>query len=344
MEISPRISVVMSVYNGEKYLKEAIDSVLSQSFKDFEFIIYDDCSTDGSVGIIENYHDERIKLIKNETNKGLTLNLIDGINSARGKYLARMDADDICLLDRFQKQLDFFEKNPEISILGSSVIYFHDNGSEFIAYQPTEHDEIMVQLLLGFTLLHPSVMMRIEDLRKYHLNYNPEYRYAQDHDLWVRAGFLLKLGNIKEPLIKMREHKNKISTTLKPEQQFFSNKTRNLQLQMYQMHMENAELQVFHDYSSGCVIVTKEKLKRYENALLKILDYNSISRFLNHEFLKHRTSQQFREICRGFIIEGYPLGLYYWSSKIKCYDNASILSQIKLLSRSIKLFYKYILK
>ncbi|HXK49687.1 MAG TPA: glycosyltransferase family 2 protein, partial [Clostridiales bacterium] len=118
-EITPAISVIMSVYNSEQYLQESIDSILDQTFNDFEFIITDDCSTDGSFEIIKSYAmlDKRIKYFRNSENIGLTKSLNLMLDIAKGKYIARMDSDDISMPDRFSKQFDFMENNPEIGVL-----------------------------------------------------------------------------------------------------------------------------------------------------------------------------------------------------------------------------------
>ena len=183
---SPFISVLMSVYNGAPYLREAIDSVLTQSFVDFEFIIFDDKSTDGSLEVIKGCQDERVILIENPENQGLTRNLARGMDLARGIYVARMDADDVCLPHRFAKQVDFLQRLPTISVVGSSVIFFDETGQEFVAYQSTSHDEIKCHLLFGFTMLHPSVMMRKSDLVAHSLHYDPHFECSQ-HQIYFES-------------------------------------------------------------------------------------------------------------------------------------------------------------
>ncbi|HGF9542707.1 TPA: glycosyltransferase family 2 protein, partial [Acinetobacter baumannii] len=122
------VSVVLPAYNAELYLKEAIDSVLSQTFTDFELIILNDGSIDRTEEIILSYNDSRIVYVKNEKNLGLIGTLNKGINLAKGKYIARMDADDICLPERFKKQVDFLEKNNEIDLIGTNAIKINNNG------------------------------------------------------------------------------------------------------------------------------------------------------------------------------------------------------------------------
>lgn len=150
------ISVVMPVYNGEKYLREAIDSILNQTCTDFEFIILNDASTDETEEIILSYDDPRITYARNETNLQIANTLNKGIALAKGKYIARMDADDISLPERFERQIKFMEDNPDIDVCGCSMKTF---GMQNVIYRvPKTHDEIMVKLLCGFALAHPTIM------------------------------------------------------------------------------------------------------------------------------------------------------------------------------------------
>ena len=132
----------MSVYNGEKYLREAIESILNQTFTDFEFLIVNDGSTDSSLEIILSYPDERIRVIRNDRNIGLTKSLNKALQQAKGEYIARQDADDISLQNRFEEQLIYLEKHPEVALLGTSA-YKIDERGEILAkvIVPTEEDE-----------------------------------------------------------------------------------------------------------------------------------------------------------------------------------------------------------
>ncbi|MGC1473624.1 MAG: glycosyltransferase [Psychroserpens sp.] len=341
--VAPTISVLMSVYNGENYLSEAIKSVLAQTYRDFEFIIYDDASTDGSSRILNYFADldKRITLITNSKNRGLTANLKEGVNKANGKYLARMDADDICLPNRFQVQVNFFQEHDEISLLGSSVIYFDGAGKEFVAYQVVDHEEIKIQLLLGFTLLHPSVMLRIEKFRDHDLNYDESHKYAQDHELWARAILVVKAYNIREPLLKMREHSNKISFTLKPEQQYFSNKSRNFQLKMYGFSLSDDQLLAFHNLCSGKANFSKKELLCFEKTLVSLINQNEISNVLNQKYLETMAAKLFRLKCRQMMLE-QSNGAYwiYYNSLLRSYDKLSYYAAFKFFISSLLITLK----
>lgn len=192
------VSVVMPTYNAEKYLKEAIDSILAQTFTDFELLIVDDNSKDKTIDIIKSYQDPRIKLIEGP-NKGIAAALNKGIREARGKYIARMDADDISLPDRFKKQVEFLEKHEDISLVGSWFVIFPQNilrcFSEKITY---------LDLLRECCIAHPTVMFKKEIFIKYKLYYDENIAACEDYDLWSRAIQFIKIANIPEVLLKYR--------------------------------------------------------------------------------------------------------------------------------------------
>lgn len=207
--MSVPISVVMSVYNSQAYLEEAARSILDQTFRDFEFIIINDGSTDGSQAILERLgkSDLRIRLISRE-NKGLPATLNEGIALAQGEFIARMDSDDIALPTRFEKQLSFMREHPEVTCLGSRVILIDPFGTEISTTDhPLTHDELDAMLLkgIGWAVVHPVAFLRkqaVLDVGGYNIN----YRTGQDMELWLRMAERGKLANLAEPLLKYRQH------------------------------------------------------------------------------------------------------------------------------------------
>lgn len=201
----PQITVLMSVYNGLPYLQESINSILNQSFKDFEFIIIEDCSSDTSLEVLKSYakKDRRIRLIKNTENKGLGANLKKGVELAKGDYIARMDDDDISLPHRLQTQLDFAQANPEIDIIGSFATDINEKGDDIgLRKMPTSHEDI-IKYIWTCPIIHPTALIKKESLLKAG-SYGDEKR-RQDYALWFRcAKHSLKFANIPEPLLKYR--------------------------------------------------------------------------------------------------------------------------------------------
>lgn len=204
IEGSPAISVIMAVYNSEKYLGAAIESILNQDFIDFEFIIINDGSSDESEEIIDRYarRDRRIQ-IYSQTNQGLPKSLNRGIDLATGKYIARMDADDLSLPERLSKQFAFMERYPDISICGTWIELIGDED-KYIDRYPTTHNTICCWLLFAIGLAHPSVMMRREILLENKLYYDPSYVYCEDYEFWVRLSANLRLANLPEVLLSYR--------------------------------------------------------------------------------------------------------------------------------------------
>jgi glycosyltransferase involved in cell wall biosynthesis len=204
--MSPSVTVLMSVYNGEDYLDAAIDSILGQTYEDFEFLIVDDASTDGSRACLQHWaeQDDRIRLVLKDVNEGLGQALHDGVNMAKAPLIARMDGDDIAEPGRLRKQVAYFEEHPETDILGTWALDIDEEGREkqYRRY-PTEHEEI-VRLIWTNPLVHPSVMMRKEAVQSVG-SYDPDVRKRQDYELWFRcvAGGL-RLANYPEALLRYR--------------------------------------------------------------------------------------------------------------------------------------------
>lgn len=209
--LNPAISIVMPFYNTKKYLRESIDSILTQTFRDFELLLIDDGSTDNSLNIISLYDDERIRLIRNTHDFIKSLNL--GIAESRGKYIARMDSDDIMLENRLAIQYNFMENNPDIDICGSWMETF--GGDERIVQVPIFHKDIMNLFFHECPICHPTVMMRkksIQGYQSYPNLYLPDYIYAEDYKLWldlIIAGF--RFVNIPKPLIQYRLSESQVT-------------------------------------------------------------------------------------------------------------------------------------
>lgn len=200
----PMISVVMSVYNGAPFLSEAIESILNQTIEDFEFLIIDDASTDDSLNLIQSFKDPRIRVIQNSENLGLTRSLNKGLKAAQGKYIARMDADDISFSVRFEKQLDVFKNDSDVILCGTGCQIF--GNEERIERVPSDSKEIKCRLLFGNVFVHSSVMLQKASFSEKQFFYDENFNFVEDYDLWTRISFEGKMVNISEPLIYYRNH------------------------------------------------------------------------------------------------------------------------------------------
>jgi len=194
----------MSVYNGMPYLKDAVQSILNQSYKDFEFIIIDDASTDSTWKFLKSEKDKRIRLIKNKKNLGLAASLNIGLKIAKGDYIARMDADDISLPERLDTQLRFMEKRPDIDVCGAWIKKINSSNKVFGKYEsPVSNSGIKKLLIWAPAIVHPTLFAKSSFFKK--LNYyNPNFDYAEEYELLMRARNKFKMANVPRYLLLWR--------------------------------------------------------------------------------------------------------------------------------------------
>jgi glycosyltransferase involved in cell wall biosynthesis len=203
----------MATYNGEEFLKEAIDSVLKQTYRDFEFIIIDDGSTDGTASIIQSFDDARIVYLKKETNSGIADSLNLGIARAKGRFIARMDDDDVCMPTRFEAQLQVFEQHEDVILCATAIVGHKKTQHRF---EESSHELFSMELLFKNPIVHPTVMIQTKALLK-HL-YNPAKVPSEDYDLWSRLIWEGRFYKIHTPLLLYRSHKKSETTKRRKEQ------------------------------------------------------------------------------------------------------------------------------
>ena len=238
----PVVTVLMPVYNCELYIKEAINSILNQTFTDYELIIIDDCSTDSTAEIIKDYSDSRIIFFEKDTNSGYTNSLNYGLSVAKGEYIARMDGDDISLPTRLEKQFHFLNSNPDIILCGTSYSIIQQRG---VFYMPQTYEEIKINLLLANCLVHPSVMFRKDVFLQHNLLYDLQMEPAEDYDLWVKLAAIGKLHNLQECLLLYRVHNAQVSAIRSKKQKEAANQVRLKALQPLNTVLSSAEKVVY---------------------------------------------------------------------------------------------------
>lgn len=271
---SPTISVIMPVYNAEQHLVEAIESILNQTYKDFEFIIINDGSTDNSEKIILSFKDRRIKYIKNDENLQIVKTLNKGLFIACGEFIARMDADDISLETRFEEQLNHMNKN-NIDVCGSWVQTIGKN-KQYWKF-PILHDEIKVNLLFHSSIAHPSVMIRKKVFETH--KYKEEFNKAEDYALWVEIINKFKCENLPKLLLSYRIHDTQ---TNKKAQISVANKVRLKMLENFTDEFSAKEQQLFLKFVNNNMILYEE----LERLTRKILEINIGNGYFNEVYLK----------------------------------------------------------
>lgn len=307
---APRVTVLMSVYNGEKYLREAVDSIFGQTFGDFEFIIINDGSTDKTQEILDTYKDPRIVQI-NQDNMGLTGSLNKGLHIARGEYIARMDSDDISLPHRLERQLSFMDANPEIGICGSWVEIIGEKGESKDTWRyPTEPGAIRCKMLFESALAHPSVMMRRTLFLERGLCYNKSYTRSQDYELWVRASRYTSLANIGEVLLLYRLHTSQVGRQSTVEQQSFADQIRLEQLNELGIRPSEEEFLLHKSLSLREFRTDKDFIRKTEAWLIGLKDKNMEKKVYPEPALLQVIAERWFAACSGAV----SLGLWSWNT------------------------------
>lgn len=241
------VSIIMSVYNDEKYLNEALDSIFAQTIQNFELIIIDDCSTDDTVKIIESYHDKRIRLMVNDKNEGLTKNLNKALKYVRGKYIARMDGDDRSRPQRFEKQIEFLEENPDLMLISCRTHMFGEE--DLISDIQGTPKQLQTMMLIRPVLAHPGFMMRRELIEVHGFQYDETYRSAQDYNFAVRVAREFSIGITKDVLLDYRVHKKQVSSMHSNEQLNNAARVRDMQLNWLGIHFNRNQREVLEKWA-----------------------------------------------------------------------------------------------
>lgn len=217
---NPLVSVILPCYNAEKFIEASIASIISQTYSNLEIIAIDDSSTDNTFSILQilSKNDNRIKILHNEKNAGLVFSLNKGIVNAKGKYIARMDADDISLPQRIEKQIKFMEQHTDVALCGSGYLIINSENKETGKISlPSENEEIKAALLFTNAFAHPTVVIRKEILERCGL-YEEGLVPAEDYELWIRIAENYKIANIPAYLLKYRVHESNLTLTKKENQ------------------------------------------------------------------------------------------------------------------------------
>lgn len=339
VEASPTVTVIMPVYNSEQFIRDAIESVLGQTYTNFEFLIIDDASNDRTVSIVKSYNDPRIHLIEKPQNTGYTLSLNMGLKKAKGRYIARMDSDDISLPKRFEKQVSFLDANPEFILCGTSYSIIDGNNRIIL---PETNDEIRLTLLHFNCIAHPTVMFKREILDRHFLEYNPDMEPSEDYDLWVRLLTKGNLYNLQEILLHYRMHNSSVSRKRIKEQEVTAVKVRIELLQKIGILLKKDEMNLLkkiflkHETLDLCDIKAFKKLQS------RLVSSNTSNFFEPNGFLRYLKDLE-EKAFEKFIYRYKRYNLLFFLNYLKAKKIVSVkltkCQEAQLFLKSI-VFYK----
>lgn len=292
----PLVSVLLPVHNNEQYVGSAIQSILDQTYSNFELLILVSATTNvESLKVVNSFSDPRIRIINRTIDENLPKALNRGILEAKGEYIARMDADDISLPNRFEKEISFLKDNPDITVVGSWVKTF--GSKNMIIRHPAMPEEIKANLLFQTSIVHPTVMMRKEVMKINDLQYNPEYWCSEDIDLWARSVEKVKLANVPEILLHYRTHQSQATRVNGEEIAEIRNKVRLRQLSNLGIIPTARELYVYN-------MIVEFKNEEHEvffdevvQWLKKIAESNRSKNIYNQKILENIIGEKWFIVC-----------------------------------------------
>lgn len=320
----PKVSIIMSVYNAEKFVSETIDSILCQSFTDFEFLIVDDGSTDKTFKVISSFSDPRLKVRRNKINLGYIRNLNLLISLAKGEYIARQDADDISLPRRLEKQVRLLDKKSEIGVCGTNAVFFGEKRRKTSI--PTNDADIKAYMIFRNPFIHSSVMIRGCILKEdKNLIYDSDYYPSEDYDLWFKISLEYKLVNLPNALLRIRWHDNNVSLLNEKIQINNANQIRHKAIECSLSFGMNEEEKRLHDLFSNSTNINVHDLMSLEKWNLKMQKLNKKNHYYSEKALQKIILTYWTKVC--FSKNNIPL-----LKRAKIYFQSNIFSIPRFLN------------
>lgn len=279
---NPKVSVIMPVYNGEQYLNEAIESILNQSFRDYEFLIVDDCSTDSSFQIIASYKDSRIRLLRNDKNMGLVASLNKGIKFAKGDYIARMDCDDVSLPDRLEKEVAILDMFSEVGVCSTWGKFIDKKGIEVGELRTRVGNRLYKNFWKPSPIIHAACMIRSQIIKEN--RFDPMFEHAEDYELWLRLFNKTKFFNINEFKYLIRLHDKRVT-------------------------VQDRCTQLRNSYNAFCIFLGHEQIP-YEGFLSLLFESKKVGVLERTHYYRVASKKTGLDIPELFIDS-----LRYWSSR-----------------------------
>lgn len=309
--ITPSLSIIMPVFNAEAHLQEALDSILAQTYEDFELIVVDDGSTDGSVDILNLCSDKRIRLIHNDGNRGIVYSRNRGLREASGQFIAPFDADDVARLDKFEKQIGFLENNPSFTMLGSWARLIDGQGNRLrerwkLSAPP---ERIPAILLFRNYFVHSSVVLRRSALP--YPAYAEGFDTVEDYLLWARVCRNFKVWNFPDYLISYRIHHQSASSREAARMPIREARVFELLYQQMHIQLDNRSLELLQLLKSKQAIRSIQELHDLESFLQHLLEANRKFPLVDHKELQ-------RVVCNRWMKACYLARALKFKTMIKC--------------------------
>jgi glycosyltransferase involved in cell wall biosynthesis len=290
---TPKVTVLMPVHNGERFLREAIDSILNQTFTDFDFLIIDDGSRDGSCEIIASYTDRRIILITNQDNRGTVHVLNQGIAEAKGKYIVRMDADDISLPNRLATQVRFMDNHPDTGISGTGMRLIKKGKLRNTRTQPDSDEKLKATLLFNTCFFHPTVIIRTELAKA--CPYPADLVYTQDYNYWTALAPTTRFANLTDTLLYFREHEGQTSNRKADLQITNARRIRATYLKKFANDITSEELEIHNKIAENCKNIDLLKAKTWLEHLVEV---NKKNKMFFSEVFEKEIAKKWWHCCR----------------------------------------------
>lgn len=330
----PLVTVLLPVYNAELYIAEAVESILRQTFRDFELLVMNDGSKDKSSEIIRSFKDERVRLVENESNLRLIATLNKGIKLAKGKYIARMDADDVSLPDRLQKQVSFMQAHPEVGVCGT---WFESLGAPRKVVKYPEGDAaIRIMMLYQTPFCHPSVIVRKEVLEKNDILFSPDFIHGEDYEMWIRLSPHTRFANIPEVLLQYRLHENSVSASNQSVQQEKTYNVIRLAFKKAGMQISNEEITLFRQVIYAQFKADKHFITEAERLLSQLVKANEQTKFLPEDELRRVVAEKWFHLCYNTTQLGAWVRRRYRDSKLPKPENPGLLTRLKFFVKSVQ--------
>jgi glycosyltransferase involved in cell wall biosynthesis len=332
---APRVSVFMPVYNAGEDLVEAINSILNQTFSDFEFVIVNDGSKDKSLEIIQSFDDKRIRLINNEVNKGLIASLNIGLESCLGEFIVRMDQDDISLPTRIEKQVQFMDAHPDHGLIGS---WFEDFGEQIetkLVKYSTDDTQIRIRHLYQTHISHPTAVLRTSIIRAHQLRFDPAFVHGEDYEFWVKMSAFCKLSNVPELLVLKRDHPRNITNLFAQTMQDTCARVKQKQFRAMGLELSTDEVNLYSRFADGEWTFPSTEMDTLTTLLESIKKANDQSQFIPVGEYNSYLSAKFFHLCYNNRSIGKQGWARFYASPLNSAYTASFSEKAKFRLKSL---------